>query len=90
MRSREPSNSAKSSIIDSCRLHGVSPGFCQEDEIGPQVSEDMGLAAPRRAKQHDSRTPGELVSLVEPVGFQVEHVELLVDGANALYLKGIK
>jgi ubiquinone/menaquinone biosynthesis C-methylase UbiE len=38
----------------------------------------------------NNMTPGELVSLVEPVGFQVKFVTLLEDGANALYLKGTK
>ena len=36
----------------------------------------------------NNMSPEELVSLVERAGFQAEYVQLLADGANALYLKG--
>jgi hypothetical protein len=35
-------------------------------------------------------SPEQLKSLVEGAGFQVQRVQLLTDGANALYLKGTK
>jgi len=44
---------------------------------------------PPRRGQNDM-SPDELVLLVQSAGFKVEDVQLLKDGANALYLKGEK
>jgi ubiquinone/menaquinone biosynthesis C-methylase UbiE len=66
---------------------GYRLGLGKKMKLGFRYLRTWGLP-PRGGR--NNMTPGELVSLVEPVGFRVEHVELLVDGANALYLKGIK
>jgi ubiquinone/menaquinone biosynthesis C-methylase UbiE len=44
---------------------------------------------PPRSEQNDL-SPEELIHLVENAGFMIEGVQLLEDGANALYLKGEK
>ena len=66
---------------------GYHLSFTKKMKLGLRYLRRWGLP-PRGGRNNMS--PEELVSLVERAGFQVEHVQLLADGANALYLKGEK
>jgi len=50
----------------------------------------MRTWGPPPSRGQNNMTPEELGTLVEQAGFQVERVQLLADGANALYSKGKK
>lgn len=71
-------------VID---LTGYGLTFFKKMKLGVRYMRTWGLP-PRRGK--NSMSPEELASLVQSAGFRVEDVELLRDGANALYLKGEK
>ena len=61
--------------------------FSKRMKLGLRYLRTWGL--PPRRGQNDM-SPDELVFLVQSAGFRVEDVQLLKDGANALYLKGEK
>lgn len=66
---------------------GYQLSFAKKMKVGLRYLRTWSL--PPRGERNNM-SPEELVSLVERAGFQVEHVQLLADGANALYLKGTK
>ncbi len=66
---------------------GYRLGFAKKMKLGLRYMRTWSLT-PRGGR--NNMPPEELVSLVECAGFQVKRVQLLVDGANALYLKGTK
>ena len=68
-------------------LTGYGMSFSKKMKLGFRYVRKWGL--PRRRGQNDM-SPDELVFLVQSAGFEVEDVQLLKDGANALYLKGKK
>lgn len=68
-------------------LTGYGMSFCQKMKLGFRYVRAWGLP-PRGGRNNLS--PDELVSLVKGTGFRVEQVQLLEDGSNAVYLKGVK
>jgi ubiquinone/menaquinone biosynthesis C-methylase UbiE len=77
-------NSGSLIVVD---LTGYRMSFSKKIKLGFRYLRKWGLP-PRRGQNHMS--PDELVFLVESAGFKVRNVQLLRDGANALYLKGEK
>ena len=61
--------------------------FSKKMKLGFRYLRTWGLPPPGG---RNNMSPEELALLVERAGFRVENVELLQDGANALYLKGTK
>ena len=66
---------------------GYQLSIAKKMTLGLKYLQVWGLP-PRGGRS--SMSPEQLQSLVEEAGFQVRSMQLLTDGANALYLKGTK
>jgi ubiquinone/menaquinone biosynthesis C-methylase UbiE len=68
-------------------LTGYQMRFSKKIKLGLRYLKTWGLP-PRRGK--NDMSPDELVFIVQKAGFRVSDVQVLKNGANALYLKGEK